>query len=285
MSGKTALLICGAGSRGIIQLGMLKAIKDLNIHYDAVYAGSVGALNGMLFLQDEMDKLEDMWLTVRNQDVYTARLLSLWKLFTNDASVHDSAPLEKLIRKYLNLDKIKSLPIPFIVNATNLSTYKTEAKDMRTLELEGAVRWIKASASPPILFPSVTQDACEYIDSGILNNYFINQTVKDGYETLICLTPTNAPMSKLRNLLNIIEATISTSSYGYLDREKQSVDEINREIKECGKDQNFINLIIIRPPVPWSQGLIDFNYKEDRKSLIQYGYNLAYEKLKGGTLT
>src|SRR5579859_3565120 len=101
MTKKTALLLCGGGSRGILQLGMIEAWIDSKLEYDAVYAGSVGALNAMLYLQDQMVDLRSLWMNIQNKDVYKPRILSLYKLFTNDASVNDSFPLEQLIRKHL----------------------------------------------------------------------------------------------------------------------------------------------------------------------------------------
>lgn len=274
-----AACIAGGGSRGIIQLGFLKAFQEFGPKPDAIYSGSVGCLNAMLYLQDEMPKLEDLWLNIKTKDVYKSRILSLWKLLTNDASIYDSAPLEKLIREYLNMRKIKNLKIPFMVNTTNLSTYQPECKDIRSLNFEDAVQWLKASASPPILFPSVTHPLGELVDCGLLSNYAILQAVKDGYDTIICMTPTRAVPTKPTNLLKIIEATISTASYGYLEREIQGVEEINREINECNKDFPEIKLVIIRPQTPWNWGLLDFNYKQKREDLIQYGYNIAKEIL------
>lgn len=284
---KTAILSTGGGSRGLISFGMLKAIVDLKIEFDTIYAGSVGALNALLFIQDQMDELENLWMTIQNKDVYSFNPLNLWRLITNDASIYSSKPLEKLIRKYLDIDKVKSYPKPIIVNVTNLTTMQTIAKDIRTLDYEECVKWILASASPPILFPTITYNTDELCDTGILNNYFINQSINDGHDRLICLTPTTVKPKPIRNLIDIVQATISTSSFGYLDRERKAVEKINSVIDQANveltNDIRKIELIVIKPPVPMDLGLIDFNYKISRTELIRYGYQLAYDQLaKGG---
>lgn len=284
--GKVALLITGGGSRGPIQTGFLKAFQDSGFYFDAIYAGSVGALNGLLFAQDQLAELENLWMTLQNKDVYTNRVLSLWKLLTNDASIYNSDPLELLIRKHLNYDLIKNYPKPFIVNTTNLSTMKPLSKDIRTLDYESCVKFIRASASPPILFPSVTYGQDELVDCGLTNNYFIVQASNEGYDTLFCMTPTNAAIKPLKNLLDIVQATISVSSYNYLDREIDAINEYNKDIavanKSLPKEVQIrpIRIINFRPDVPWDQPLVDFNYKVPRTQLIENGYNIGQKKIK-----
>lgn len=284
--GKVALLLTGGGSRGPIQLGFIQAFLESGIHFDGIYAGSVGALNGFMLAQNDLTELVDLWLTIQNKDVYKQRILSLWTLFTNDASIYDNSPLEKLIRKYFKYDKIKELPYPFIVNTTNLSTMKPDCKDLRKLPYEDCIKYLRASASPPILFPSVTYDGQELADCGISNNYFITQAANDGYDTLLCMTPTNATIKPIKNLIDLIQATISVSCYNYLDREAKAVADYNREISIINKDlpagnkAKKLNLVNFKPEVSWDQGIIDFNYKVDRQSLIKFGYNIGREKIK-----
>lgn len=280
-----ALAVCGGGSRGLIQLGMLEYLVDHKITYDCVFAGSVGALNALLMLQGQMSELHDLWLNIRNKDVYVPRILSLWKLLTNDASLYDQKPLEGTIRKYLDIDKIRNLPIPFIVAVTNLTTMQPELKDIRTLDHESAVQWILASASPPILFKTITISNNENTDCGIIDNYFLSDAINAGYDEIICLTPTTVKPKPIRNLLDIIQATISTSSYGYLDRERHAIEKVNKIIDQANieltDDIKRISLYVVKPDVPVDLGLIDFEYKGyNRKALIQLGYDLAAAKLK-----
>ena len=43
---KTALVLGGGGSRGAYEIGVWKALNELNIHADIVTGTSIGALNG-----------------------------------------------------------------------------------------------------------------------------------------------------------------------------------------------------------------------------------------------
>ena len=53
------LVLSGGGTRGAFQIGVWKALKELQINVKAIVGTSIGALNGALFLQD------DFYSTVR----------------------------------------------------------------------------------------------------------------------------------------------------------------------------------------------------------------------------
>lgn len=44
----TALVLCGGGARGAMQVGFYQAIVELGLSFDLVLGSSVGALNGAL---------------------------------------------------------------------------------------------------------------------------------------------------------------------------------------------------------------------------------------------
>jgi len=44
----TALLLCGGGSRGAVEVGPYKTLVELGISIDLIFGTSVGAINGAL---------------------------------------------------------------------------------------------------------------------------------------------------------------------------------------------------------------------------------------------
>ena len=52
---KTAIVLAGGGSRGAYQIGVWKALREMGIDYQLVTGTSVGALNGVLMVQQEYD--------------------------------------------------------------------------------------------------------------------------------------------------------------------------------------------------------------------------------------
>ena len=42
----TALLLCGGGSRGAVEIGFAKALLENGISVDTIFSSSIGAING-----------------------------------------------------------------------------------------------------------------------------------------------------------------------------------------------------------------------------------------------
>ena len=62
---KTAIVLAGGGSRGAYQIGVWKALREMGIDYQLVTGTSVGALNGVLMVQQEYDKALAVWEDIR----------------------------------------------------------------------------------------------------------------------------------------------------------------------------------------------------------------------------
>lgn len=60
---KIGLVLAGGGGKGAYELGVWKALKQLNLtKYISVFSGtSIGAFNSVLFAMDEMEKADKLW--------------------------------------------------------------------------------------------------------------------------------------------------------------------------------------------------------------------------------
>ena len=60
---KIGLVLAGGGGKGAYELGVWKALKQLNLtKYISVFSGtSIGAFNSVLFAMDEMKKADELW--------------------------------------------------------------------------------------------------------------------------------------------------------------------------------------------------------------------------------
>jgi hypothetical protein len=257
---KTALILAGGGSRGIIQLGMVQAFRDLGLKYDSLYGSSVGALNGLLVHQEDWDAAERLWMNIRSKDVYRWNLWNLDDPMTK-AAIYDSKPLEELISKNINLTKLLSRQEKFIVNTTDIRNWKRDSKEIKDISAGDHIKYIKASASPPVLFS-------------------IGQAIKDDCDTLIIMYPTKPNPKPIRTIIDMVDQVIAAGSVGYFESELSTVEKINKMVM-CGQsDKKIIKTVIITPHTVLDTGLIDFEYKGlDRKSLVKLGYELAKKEL------
>lgn len=245
---KRALLLPGGGARGVIQLGMIYAYMhqmQWKHPYDALYGTSVGTLNGVLLHQDEFDKAIDLWRTMSNKKIYNWNPLNM---FGKGASLMSSAPLAKLVDKYLNVEKLKANPIPFFSTATCVFPLQAETRQLPCSETRD---WVLASASAPIAFPTHFVYGKQYTDGGVTRNYNIEKAISDGYDDIVVLCPSalqNRPVKNLIDMLELQMAAQSTIQYS---------DEVELS-KILDRVPHTVTLTIYKPPVV-DLGMLDFD--------------------------
>src|SRR5260370_40807976 len=68
---KTALVLCGGGSRGAVELGFHRALVELGVPIDFIVGSSVGALNGAFIAAGEsVEAMCSLWRSTRFRDLF-----------------------------------------------------------------------------------------------------------------------------------------------------------------------------------------------------------------------
>ena len=63
------LVLAGGGTKGAYQVGVWKALQELNINVTAIVGTSIGALNLALFLQDDIDSVIKMYEHIKINNI------------------------------------------------------------------------------------------------------------------------------------------------------------------------------------------------------------------------
>lgn len=63
------LVLAGGGTRGAYQVGVWKALQELNIKIKGIVGASIGALNGALFLQNDYSQVSKMYETIKINNI------------------------------------------------------------------------------------------------------------------------------------------------------------------------------------------------------------------------
>ena len=63
------LVLAGGGAKGSYQVGVYKALSELDWHAGVITGTSVGCLNGALFALDNWELAQEMWLTIGDDQV------------------------------------------------------------------------------------------------------------------------------------------------------------------------------------------------------------------------
>jgi predicted acylesterase/phospholipase RssA len=173
MQGRTIMVLGGGGALGAYQAGALLALAEAGILPDAVYACSVGALNGAFLASDpsaeRAGELANWWADTRTHGVLSpsvwGRVRGLALAATNGASaLFDERPLRRLIARNVPAHDVAELAVPLTVTTTCLDCGDAVHHGRGAI---GDV--LVASCSLPGLFPPVTlSDGHRHVDGGVV---------------------------------------------------------------------------------------------------------------------
>lgn len=198
------LVFEGGGSRGAYQIGAMKAIVELGLEVGGVAGTSVGALNGAMVVQGDIETACDIW-----SDICPNRVMELsrdemevlgkselsrkdfYLLFKQLRKIIaekglDVAPLAKMIDKVIDEDRVRRSPMDFGIVTFDLT-------DRRPIEVykedipRGKLKdYLFASASFPG-FKLKTIDGSVFIDGGFYNSLPVNLIKQKGYADIIVI--------------------------------------------------------------------------------------------------
>ena len=158
-----ALVLAGGGARGSYQVGVWRALMELDWHPQIITGTSVGSLNGAMFVLDLYEVARDMWLTIRSKDVM------------------------ELPEENADLSALRAAPIRF-----GLVTVEQRGLKPRELTLDeipaGKVKdYLMASAA---CFPALRAreiDGVKFLDGGYSDNMPTGLAKKMGADELVCV--------------------------------------------------------------------------------------------------
>ena len=190
---RTALVLGGGGAHGAYQIGVWKALKEEDLFISIVTGTSVGALNGALIVQDQLEVAIDLWNRLKTNQVFALsdekatddlyqRFLYETRQMTKQAMIEGGAsiaPLETLVEQYLDVKKIKETTTPSLYTvATKIPEFLETVTQIQALEPQEIADWILASAS---FFPAMAYrqiGSFKYVDGGYRNNLPVDVAVK-----------------------------------------------------------------------------------------------------------
>lgn len=182
---KKALVFSGGGARGAYQLGVWKALNELEIEFDIVAGTSIGSLNGALYVQGDFEKAQNLWYNVSPQDVIDteyddpklAERSIILKSFLGGAS---TKPLEKLLEEHIDETKVRQSHIHFGIVTVGFPTITTNYLPIEKIEPGYLHRSLLASSTVYPAFKPVKIHQKYFIDGGFQDNLPINLALEMG---------------------------------------------------------------------------------------------------------
>jgi len=248
------LVLEGGGSRGAYQAGAVKALCEMGIEFSCVAGTSVGALNGSMVVQNEVDRLWEIWYDIDPSKVIRLTEDELEKINSGNFSFLiqgirkiirerglDVEPLSQMIKVYVDEDKVRNSSIDFGIVTFELTERKPIEIYKEQIPEGKLTEYLIASATFPGFKPK-NIDGGIYLDGAIYNVLPINMVMDKGCSDIIA---------------------IRTFGFGRIKK----VETEGMNITEIAPSESL-------------GFTMNFNTELSRKNL-QMGYFDAYKKLKG----
>lgn len=196
-----AVVLGGGGARGAYQIGVWKALRELNVEIGGVYGVSVGAINGAVMAMNDYETAEKLWLDLEKSNVmqlsdamqrimkdeYTFDDIveAVKNFFINDGiSVR---PLKELLEASIDEQAVRAGNIDYGLLTYSLSEFSEKYMYIEDIPDGELVDYIMASANLPVFQP-LEIDGREYLDGGFYRNLPVDMVDQRRFSKVIIVS-------------------------------------------------------------------------------------------------
>ncbi len=281
-----ALILPGGGGRGAYQVGVIKALFEHGLEFDMAFGTSIGGINATLLAQGQLKRLEELWCSIRSSDIFSlpsapqiGRLILGHKL-----GLLDTSPLEALLRRELDLNKLKKSNMKIGWCTTDLCSLETRFITIddifSTNELMDVL--MATSAIPMAFPPRHIHGSGLWVDGGLVRNTPMEMAVNLGADEvyMVLLHPEQinvCPVNMFEVLVRCLDIVLDASAR----KEVHSIELYNRLIaggSEESRGRKNVKVRVFQPRKPVNTTLLEIDPERSRK-LIMQGYNEGCELL------
>ena len=191
------LILAGGGARGSYQLGVWKALQEMNIKIAAVAGTSVGAINGAIFAQKDFELAKRVWENIDYDVIFDFALFDAEKrskmsfqekidyvknIIKNRGL--DTHALKVLLSQNIDEEKIRKSDIFYGLVTFSLTDMKPIVKYIDEIPEGKLVEYIMASAAFPLFQDHIVDDKL-YVDGGVYDNVPVSVLADKGFKNLI----------------------------------------------------------------------------------------------------
>jgi NTE family protein len=223
---KIGLVLSGGGARGIVHLGIVKALYEQNIQPDCISGTSAGAIAGALLANGYTpDEILDI--------ILKTNFLKHFRPAFGGMGVLNINKVEKLFLQHLPHNSFENLKIPLTVATTDIQAGESVYFDTGEL-----VRPLMASSCLPGIFGPVLHKKKYLVDGAILNNMPIEPLI-DKADFLIGVNCNPYSLDKpIKSTRNVLERCIILAVRKKTQERLQSCDVVFEPV-EVGKYDIF----------------------------------------------
>ena len=241
-----AFVLSGGSNLGAVQVGMLRGLRRFGVEPDLVVGSSVGAMNGAMIAADPVDgvdRLTDIWLSLRRSDVFPHRLpMQIVRLVWTRTHLQSTSGLRKLLETHLEARTFEDMALPFGVVATDV-----DLGEPVTITHGSVIDAVVASTAIPSVFPIVEREGRRLFDGGVSANLPVAQAVAMGARSLVVLDA-GAPVARPHGARSF--GSIAARAAAVLLRHQPRADLASVRVD--------VPTVVLPTPIPTSTSVFDF---------------------------
>lgn len=191
---KYAIALGGGGAKGAYQIGVWKALKEMNIEIQTVLGTSVGAINAAAISLDKYEEAKVLWEQLDYSKIMSFEKhkingkkpvgsVDFLKEFFQNRGI-DVSPLKKLLNEVIDEKELRSTEIEFGIVTASISDFKPYVLFEKEIPEGRIVDYILASASLPI-FKKLEIEGKVFIDGAVYDSVPVKELIERGYRNII----------------------------------------------------------------------------------------------------
>lgn len=253
----TGIVLSGGGARGVVHLGVLKALAEMGVVIDRISGTSAGSLVGALYASGlTPDQIIDLIKKIG----FMKAVKPAWT-WTGFLKMDG---LQQLLRQHLRVQSFEELAIPLTVAATDIR--KGQVHYFSTGEIIPAVL---ASCSIPVIFNPVSINGNLYVDGGLVDNLPV-KPIRESCDFIIGSHCNHiSPDVDIDNMKSVIERSLLVAIHSNTEISKGLCDVYI----EPPRMDRFSSLDLTR-----IQEIFDYSYQFTRQNFLPHHFqkmNLA----------
>ena len=180
------LALEGGGAKGAYQAGVYKALEEAGYTFDYVVGTSIGAINGVMIVQNKTDLLIDLWRNVKYSLVVDVDDDKLYRFLNDELSLDnardklefisevvknkgfDISPMVDLIDQFVDEDLVRNSNMTFGLNFVYVNDLSNMDLFIDDIPKGGLTDMLTYTAMLPIF--KQPQDKEYYLDGGVYRN-------------------------------------------------------------------------------------------------------------------
>ncbi len=242
-----SLSLSGGGARGLVHIGVIKAIEEFGIEVKAVSGTSAGSIVAyMLAAGLKSDEMADI---AKKHKFYSAFKMSLSKI-----GLISIENLATIFNKSIEITDFEKLKTPLFVAVSNLRTGNVEYLNKGNIQ-----KAVVASCSIPMIFSPVKIGEDLYADGGLTDNLPIKPLEDFDYDIIAVNIMGDGSGNKPDSFAQLVDRTIDIVAW----------QNTRRSLEKCKYPINILKA--------QKYGIFDFKKVDE---LVELGYQEAVKIFK-----